>query len=113
MTKQEARAEILKQRQRVNGKDSATDALIARVEKEIELAKKPQGGDLYLAKLQRAFDGQTEEDPEDDNDPEEDSSTGRDAWLERFPKVCEEFNREYRHNLKVHRTMARNMLKEY
>jgi hypothetical protein len=100
LTEQEARLEILKEGQLDNGNDSATDALIARVEKEIKLAEK-------LAMPQREFGGETEE----DKDPEEDSSLGRDAWPERLPKVCEEFNREYRHNMKGHRTTARSMLK--
>lgn len=93
------------------------------------------GPDLYFARVQRAFDGEPqmplpgmpadtrlpEEDEEDDRDrepegggePEEELKHGRDAWLERLPNLCDEFNREYGHNLKVHRTRARSVLKEY
>jgi len=61
LTEAEARLEILKERQRVNGRDSATDALIAKVGREIEMSKKPQGRDLYLHQFQRAFGGEPDD----------------------------------------------------
>ena len=54
-----------------------------------------------------------DKEPEEDRDPEEDPRQGRDSWVKGLPNLCDEFNREYQHNIKVHRTMARSVLKEY
>jgi hypothetical protein len=67
LTEAEARLEILKERQRVNCRDSATDALIAKVEKEIEMSKKPQGRDLYIHRLEHMIDGRQSKLPINDS----------------------------------------------
>src|SRR5215469_14489215 len=54
LSEQEARLEILKQHQRVNGRDAATDALIERLTRS-------RGRDLYVARLEHMMDGEPEE----------------------------------------------------